>query len=280
MSSATSGRDAAEPSSVERVAGALRFPIRTAGFVGLTFSLYGMLELDTAISSADERSAVLYKWIERYGRGLLALYGVRVTALGPHVEQGRRYPGTAPGGRGRVFIMNHRSGLDIPVTLAFIEATIVSRADLARWPVIGVAARRVGTLFVDRTDKQSGAAVISAMCGAIERGRAVMVYPEGTTFSGDEVRPFRPGAFVAAQRTGAEIVPVGLAYGGDGATFVEEPFAAHMKRVSSASGTRAAIAVGEPLQIPGASLEETAKAGRDAVQALVHRARAALSTRP
>ena len=35
-----------------------------------------------------------------------------------------------------------------------------------------------------------------------------------TTFSGDEVRPFRPGAFLAAQRTGAEIVPVGIAYEG------------------------------------------------------------------
>jgi lyso-ornithine lipid O-acyltransferase len=265
---------------VDRVAGALRFPIRTAGFVGLTFTLYGMLELDTAISAAEERPAVLYKWIERYGRGLLKLYGVDVTAIGPHVEEGRRYPGTSPDGRGRIFIMNHRSGLDIPVNLAFIEATIVSRADLARWPVIGVAARRVGTLFVDRTDKQSGAAVINAMCGAIERGRAVMVYPEGTTYSGDEVRPFRPGAFVAAQRTGAEIVPVGLAYGGEGASFVEEPFTAHMKRVSSAPGTRAALAVGEPLRAPGASLEETTKAGRDAVQALVHRARAALSSRP
>jgi 1-acyl-sn-glycerol-3-phosphate acyltransferase len=267
-----------DPPPVERLAGALRFPLRTAGFVGLTFSLYGMLELDTAISSTEERPAVLYKWIQRYGKGLLALYGVNVTAIGPHVEHGERYPGTTPDGRGRIFIMNHRSGIDIPLTLAFIEATIVSRADLARWPVIGVAARRVGTLFVDRTDKQSGAAVITAMCGAIERGRAVMVYPEGTTFTGDEVRPFRPGAFVAAQRTGAEIVPVGLAYGGEGANFVEEPFAAHMKRVSSASGTRAAMVIGEPLRLPGgASLEETAQAGRDAVQALVHRARAALA---
>lgn len=264
---------------VDRIAGALRFPARTAGFVGLTFTLYGMLELDTAISPAEERSVVLYKWIERYGRGLLKLYGVDVTAIGPHVEEGRRYPGTAADGRGRIFVMNHRSGLDIPVNLAFIEATIVSRADLAGWPVIGVAARRVGTLFVDRTDKQSGAAVINAMCGAIERGRAVMVYPEGTTYAGDEVRPFRPGAFVAAQRTGAEIVPVGLAYGGEGASFVEEPFTAHMKRVSSASGTRAALAVGEPLRAE-ANLEETKKAARDAVQALVHRARAALSTRP
>src|SRR6478609_5701447 len=104
---------------------------------------------------------------------------------------------------------------------AFIEANTVSRADLAGWPVIGLAARRVGTLFVDRSDKRSGAAVINAMITGLESGRGVMVYPEGTTFAGDEVRPFRAGAFLAAQRAGAEIVPVGIAYGGDGASFLQ-----------------------------------------------------------
>lgn len=259
-------------------AGGLRVPLRAAAFAGLTFGMYGLLEIDTALSPPEARSAVLFKWIERYGKGLLSIYGVDVTARGPHVKQGQRYPGTAANGRGRIFVMNHRSGLDIPITLAFIEATIVSRADLARWPVIGVAARRVGTLFVDRSDKQSGAAVINAMCGAIEGGRGVMVYPEGTTFAGDEVRAFRPGAFVAAQRSGAEIVPIGIAYGDAGASFVEEPFAAHMKRVSAAKRTRAVIEIGPPLPSGDASLEDMARAGRDAVQSLVNRARGALSS--
>ena len=58
-------------------------------------------------------------------------------------------------------------------------------------------------------------------------GQTVIVFPEGTTFAGDEVRPFHAGAFVAALRTGAEIVPVGLAYQrGSGAAFVDESFLA------------------------------------------------------
>lgn len=257
----------------------LRFPARTAAFVGLTFSLYGLLELDTALSPDTQRETVLQKWIERYGKGLLRLYGVRITAHGPHVEQGARYPGQDASGKGRIFVMNHRSALDIPVTLAFVEATIVSRADLAGWPVIGVAARRVGTLFVDRSSKSSGAAVIDAMSSALERGKGVMVYPEGTTFAGDEVRPFRAGAFIAAQRAGAEIVPVGLAYEANGASFIDEPFAAHMKRVSATRETRAAIFVGEPLS-PGAEVGEMQEQARRRVQDLVHKARAALAESP
>lgn len=255
--------------------GALRFPARMAGFVGLTFGMYGMLEAETAIAPEERRADVLYKWIERYGRGLLRLYGVEVAARGPYVGEGLRYPGTGPGGRGRVFVMNHRSGLDIPVCLAFVEATIVSRDDLARWPVIGVAARRVGTLFVDRSSKKSGAAVIHAMRGALDRGRGVLVYPEGTTFAGDEVRPFRAGAFLAAEAAGAEIVPMGIAYDASGASFVDEPFAEHMKRVASAPTTRVALEVGEPFAATG-DVAELQRRGRDEVQALVGRARARL----
>lgn len=254
----------------------IRFPARTAGFVGLTFSLYGMLELDTALSPSSERELILQKWIERYGKGLLKLYGVDMRVRGPYVEQGQRYPGRSPNGIGRMFIMNHRSGLDIPITLAYVEATILSRADLAKWPVIGVAARRVGTLFVDRQNRSSGAAVILAMSNALAQGKGVMVYPEGTTFSGDEVRPFRVGAFKAAHETGAEIIPVGLAYEGEAMSFGDEPVSTHMKRVSSAKSVKAAISIGQPIVAAGRSVEETMSLSRESMQALVYEARALL----
>jgi len=253
-----------------------RFAGRTAAFVGLTFSMYGMLELDTAISPALEREAVLHAWIRRYGEALVKLFGLQVIARGPHVGRGDIYPGRGEGGKGRVFVMNHRSGLDIPICLAFMEATILSRADLSKWPVIGVAARRVGTLFVDRSDKQSGASAISAMVGSIERGRAVLVYPEGTTFEGDEVRPFRAGAFLAAHKTGAEIVPVGLAYEGEAATYREESFAEHMVRASGAKKTRAAIVVGDPIRGDADDVAAMRERVRGVVQSLVNEARANL----
>lgn len=252
---------------------ALRFPLRTAGFVGLTLSLYAMLEADTARSPESERDVVLSRWIARYGRGLLRLYGVRVLARGPILGDGGVYPGTDARGRGRIFVMNHRSGVDVPVTLAHFDATIVSRADLARWPVIGMAARRVGTLFVDRESRRSGAAVTQRMIEAIERGRAIMVYPEGTTHVGDVVRSFRVGAFTAAERTGAELVPVGLAYGGQESSFADESFPEHMKRVSAAPSTAVALVAGEPIA-PGPRADELRDMAHQRVQALVHEARA------
>jgi 1-acyl-sn-glycerol-3-phosphate acyltransferase len=257
----------------------VRISLRTAGFIGLTSTLLVGFEAERALAHDDRaRDDVTYKWMARYGLGLLRLYGLEVSARGPFVDRpGGRYPARTAAGRGRLFVMNHRSMLDIFVNLAFVEANIVSRADLSGWPVIGVAARRVGTLFVDRQSRQSGAAVINAMVGAVERGRAVMVYPEGTTFSGDEVRPFRPGAFLAAQRSGAEIVPVGIAYAGEAASYLEEPFVQHLLRVSGTRCIRIGLEVGEAIRGDHADVDAVKALAHERVQALVHSARRRLA---
>jgi 1-acyl-sn-glycerol-3-phosphate acyltransferase len=254
----------------------LRASARTAGFVGLTFSLLGCLEADLRTAPALQRAAVTYKWMARYGRNLLRLYGLQVATEGPYLERGAPYPAHDARGKGRIFVMNHRSMLDILVDLAFVEANAVSRADLADWPVIGLAARRVGTFFVDRTDKRSGTAVINAMVAGVEEGRGVLVYPEGTTFAGDEVRPFRAGAFLAAQRADAEIVPLGIAYGGAGASFLEETFPQHYRRIASSSKTQIALVAGEPFRLPGADVTAIEQRAHAEVQALVRRARGLL----
>jgi 1-acyl-sn-glycerol-3-phosphate acyltransferase len=257
----------------------LRAPLRTAGFVGLTFSLLAGFEAERSLADGEAaKMDVTYKWMQRYGKGLLALYGLAVTAHGPHVgAPWGRYPARDAAGRGRLFVMNHRSMLDIFVNLAFFETNIVSRADLADWPVIGLAARRVGTLFVDRESKQSGASVINTMVSGVLRGRAVMTYPEGTTFEGDEVRPFRAGAFLAAQRTGAEIVPVGIAYAGEAASFGDESFVRHLGRVSSARRTRVGLVVGEPIAGPHGDVDALRALARERVQALTREARALIA---
>ncbi|MFT3775085.1 MAG: lysophospholipid acyltransferase family protein [Minicystis sp.] len=257
----------------------IRIPLRTAGFVGLTFGFLAGFESERALAHDDRgRMDVTYKWMQRYGMGLCHLYGLDITARGPHVAASwGRYPARDAEGRGRLFVMNHRSMLDIFVNLAFFETNIVSRADLAHWPVIGLAARRVGTLFVDRDSKRSGAAVINTMCHGVETGRAVMTYPEGTTFAGDEVRPFRAGAFLAAQRTGAEIVPVGIAYEGDAASYMDESFVNHLFRVSSSKRTRVGLVVGEPIVGPHEDVDALRALAHERVQALVHEARRLLA---
>jgi len=174
-------------------------------------------------------------------------------------------------------VSNHRSASDIGVLLRTFGGHMVSRSDLAAWPLIGAAARKVGTVFVDRASTTSGASAIRTMRDLLRAGETVLLFPEGTTFADDEVRPFAPGAFIAALRTDADVIPVGLAYArGSGAAFVGETFPQHLARMAAAPPTRVVVATGAPLRVArGHNSAALAKEAHDAVQRLVERARAA-----
>jgi 1-acyl-sn-glycerol-3-phosphate acyltransferase len=260
------------PSRVRALAGEALFAARASGFVALTTARLAELEVASHGLEGDLAEACLADRMRRYGRGLCALFGVDVRTGG--IDARGYVPGRDADGRGRVFVVCHRSGLDVPITLAHLEGKHLSRADLAGWPVIGRAARRSGILFVDRSSRKSGAAAIASMIATIEAGRAIVIFPEGTTHTGDEVRPLKPGALTVARRTRAELVPVGLAYGGEDAAFVEESFAAHMRRVLSHRSTPVGLVVGEPLRASSnEDMDTLAARTRAAMQHAVDEAR-------
>ena len=173
--------------------------------------------------------------------------------------------------------MNHRSGMDILVMLTLAEVHIISRHDLATWPFLGFLSRRVGTLFVDRSSRRSGASVLKEVAKALEAGEGVAMFPEGTAFAGDEVHEFRTGAFTSARRADAEIVPIGIAYGDDAAYYGDLSFMAHLKQVTSLPKLDIAIEIGSPITLDGRTPVEMKQIARNEVQKLVNQARAKLN---
>lgn len=203
--------------------------------------------------------------------------GEVLDALGVRVQWVRRpslAEGFVPGGR--MVVSSHRSMVDIWVLLHTFGGHLLSRADLASWPVIGKLAPLAGTLFVDRTSATSGAAALRAMSEKLHEGKTLGVFAEGTTYPDDVVRPFQPGAFAAVSRSGGEVVPVGMAYAGKHATYFQEPFGAHAKRLLLADETLVAVAVGEPMKAAGRSIRALTQETHDAVQSLVDEARRSL----
>lgn len=243
---------------------------RTSGFIGVTAAMLPAFIARMKATTDADRDDVRDRWVKRWANALLAVFSVTVDVNGvvPPPTRGR--------GRGRLVVMNHRSAIDIGVVLGTFGGTMVSRDDLATWPVIGVAARSVGTVFVNRSNAESGAATIRVIQKHLEEGMTINLFPEGTTFDGDEVRPFHGGAFVAAVRAEAEILPVGMAYPKDsGAAFVNETFTEHLSRMSKSTATRAVMCVGEPFVARRADrATEISKRAHREMSALVLRARA------
>ena len=223
------------------VIGRARQAVRTSGFLGVTAAMLPPFLARMALTTEVDRAEVRDAWVGRWARALLRLFAIEV------VIDGVVPPPTRGRGRGRLVVTNHRSAIDIGVVLATFGGTMVSRADLATWPVLGAAARAVGTVFVDRSSAKSGAATIRTIQKLLEEGETIHLFPEGTTFEGDEVRPFHGGAFVSAVRAEAEILPIGIAYPkASGAAFFDETFVEHLARMSKADPTRMVLSIGEP----------------------------------
>ena len=258
----------------------LRRVARIAGFGALTAAMLPAFLARRRMVSERQRAAVRERWVRAWCTALLGLFGVRVLVKVDGSGESRRRPDESsapllPRDRGHLVVANHRSTADILVLLRTFGGHMVSRADVAHWPLLGRGARSVGTVFVDRSDAISGASAVRAMRALLARGSTVIVFPEGTTFTGDAVRPFQAGAFVAALRSGADVVPIGLAYAeGSGAAFVNETFRAHLARMAAADPSDVALCVGRPILVApdsrAADLRDRAQAD---VQRLVHDAR-------
>jgi lyso-ornithine lipid O-acyltransferase len=247
----------------------LRRAGRMAGFGAVTAVMLPALLAHRGVTARDRRSAVQERWVAVWCGALLRMFGLRLRASGVP---------SPPTARGRLIVANHRSTADILLLLRAFGGQMVSRADVAHWPLVGIAARSVGTLFVDRSDAASGATTVRMIRGLLARSSTVIVFPEGTTFPGDQVRPFLGGAFIAALRAGADVVPVGIAYQtGSGASFVNESFGAHLWRMAAAEPSRVAMCMGEPIvatqDTRAVKLRDLA---HDAVQKLVTEARDAV----
>jgi lyso-ornithine lipid O-acyltransferase len=255
----------------DKAGGWLRLSGRALGAIASTAGHLAVFEIDTKRQGLDA-TALLPTWVPRWSRSLLDIFGVELDIEGGKL--GEPYPGRGPNGVGRVFVMNHRSAVDVLVLFATTEAQLVSRHDLAAWPGIGFGARRIGTMFVDRASMRSGATVLKEMTRTLEAGRGVALFPEGTAFAGDEVHPLRPGAFKAAIRTDAEIIPMGIAYADEAAYFGDETFADHVRRVGTLRHLEASLIFGQPIQPGAKKLVDLRDETREAIQALVHRARA------
>jgi len=245
----------------------IRAPLRAAAAGGVSGAMMAALVIEERLHElTDERRS---GYARRWARSLLRILRVHLQVDGAELDG----PPASPTATPRLVVANHRSTIDILLMLHLFGGQLLARGDMATWPAIGVMARRAGTLFVRRDDPASGAGAVQRMRERLRRGISIGVFPEGTTFHGDEVREFQPGAFVAIARERGIVLPVGIAYESDDAIYGDEPIVDHLKRLAQARTTSVVVAIGTPILATGAGVTGLAEHAHDEVQRLVHRAR-------
>lgn len=126
-------------------------------------------------------------------RALLWVVGVRV--------HGKNFDHIGPG----LVMANHRSYLDVLFVPTLKPARIVAKIEVRSWPLIGWAARALGTIWVKRENKNSRMAAREAIIQAVQDGNTVIVFPEGTSWEGPQMLPLKPAMFYEAAQHGFKI---------------------------------------------------------------------------
>ncbi|MGQ0779228.1 MAG: lysophospholipid acyltransferase family protein [Pseudonocardiales bacterium] len=150
------------------------------------------------------RPAGRHQALRAWSRALLGALRIELTVTG-----GDRF---APHGGAVLVVSNHVSWLDVVALGAVQPLRMVAKSEVRDWPMIGLLARRSGTVFVDRERLSTLPQTISAVSGALASGAAVGVFPEGTTWCGMASGRFRPAIFQAAAETATPVRPVALHY--------------------------------------------------------------------
>ncbi len=138
----------------------------------------------------------------RYGMWIL---GFRVRRSGMSVAQANSLEGA-------LFVCNHRSWSDPMIALIYLNAIPVSKAEVRDYPVIGKGMEFAGILYLRRRVVASLKEVRHSIYEYLRKGGSILLFPEGTTYTGELTRTFKKGAFEEAARAGGKVCPMVIEY--------------------------------------------------------------------
>ena len=142
---------------------------------------------------------------------IIRLWGwLGLTLCGLRLER-RGTPMAEPG----AIVANHSTWIDIFTLLTADEVYFVSKADVARWPVVGILSRQIGTIYIERR-RTAARQHQDQLEERLLQGDRICFFPEGTSTDGQRVLPFRSTLFAAFTSDGLRdrlwVQPVSVIY--------------------------------------------------------------------
>ncbi|MCK5874847.1 MAG: 1-acyl-sn-glycerol-3-phosphate acyltransferase [Alcanivoracaceae bacterium] len=228
----------------------------------LTHILYGLLLALLIGAFWQPYRPLVQKATGHWLRGLLEILAVRVEVLGQPL------PGTV------FLVSNHVSWLDIPLIGVQRPVHFLSKAEVRDWPLIGLLAQAVGTLFIRRGSGESQRKS-EEIADHLSLGRTVLIFPEGTTTDGRTVRRFFPQLFAAPLLAAVPVQPLALRYldeqgeaDGELAFIDDDEFHLHLWKMLRRDQIRVRLSWGAPL-VAGSDREQLARRAYCSVSAML-----------
>lgn len=234
---------------------------RVPGLLGVMV----MAVVDYLLLGKEARASIRGRavWLQRACRRCLAVLGVKVRCSGDPQQGVLQAP-------------NHVSYLDIIVLAAQAPTVFVAKAEVRSWMLFGWFAQRAGTLFLRREVRADLVKVGAQLAPVMAEGVNLVVFLEGTSTDGREVRPFRSSLLAPAVAGEWSVAPVCVSYRVPPpydvsvavAWWGTMPLAPHLVGLTGLPRVEAQLQLGEP-RLAGGDRKELAKTLRSNVAAML-----------
>jgi len=124
-----------------------------------------------------------------FHRGFLKILNININLIGKIKE-------TKPG----LLISNHASWLDISIISSLANINFIAKSEVASWPLFGFLAKLQNTFFVERKATKAGRQS-DKLKEFINKGKRLVLFPEGTSSDGNRVLNFKSSLFSIADNT-------------------------------------------------------------------------------
>jgi 1-acyl-sn-glycerol-3-phosphate acyltransferase len=151
----------------------------------------------------DRSGKIQHKFARLWSRMILCTIGAKVQIEGlDRIDTSRA----------QIYVVNHLSALDIPVLYAHLpfQFRILAKKELFRYPFMGWHLRRSGQIPVVLENARASMRSLNLAVAAIKNNMALVIFPEGRRSADGHLQPFLGGAFYAAIKAQADVVPMAL----------------------------------------------------------------------
>lgn len=147
----------------------------------------------------------MYRFVSQkmWGPGLLWLAGASLEVKGAEQLDAKK---------DYIFYANHSSYYDIPALCAAVPHPLffIAKREILKVPIFGWGMWAIGMVFVDRSNPEKARASMNKAALAIQNGKSVLAFPEGTRSRTGTLQQFKKGIFHVARQGPIAMVPIAI----------------------------------------------------------------------
>ncbi|MDE2388641.1 MAG: 1-acyl-sn-glycerol-3-phosphate acyltransferase [Betaproteobacteria bacterium] len=200
--------------------------------------------------------------MQRWASNLLSILAIRLCSRGrlPTLEVPRV-----------LFAANHISWLDVCVLMAACPTRFVAKAEISRWPVLGLLSRNAGTLFIERAKRSDTLRINQQISDVLEKGERVTIFPEGTTTDGAQLNHFHASLLQSAVTADALLYPVAIRYRDNAgnickdAAYIDPSLILSLQKILSLTSIDAELTFNQPISCGMKNRRELARLSEQAI---------------